>query len=136
MSGTRIRWTNRCISIDTSFPDYCDIGYKFVALGRYSFRVFLAPMTDEWRWSGRTGLFFKGRERGFPAKASVPKSTCRLTGILSSAFPDSLLCASVWFDFRGDVSAHRRRQAISLRKRRRRPISRRCVNPSGGAVQA
>jgi len=44
---TKLLKKNRCISIDTSFPDYCDIGYKLVALGRYSFRVFLAPMTEE-----------------------------------------------------------------------------------------
>lgn len=37
----------KCISIDTHFPDYCDIGYKRVAMGLYSYRLYLNPMSDD-----------------------------------------------------------------------------------------
>lgn len=37
----------KCISIDTNFPDYCNIGYKRVAFGQYSFRLYLNQMTEE-----------------------------------------------------------------------------------------
>ena len=37
----------KCISIETHYPEYCDIGYKRVALGGYYFRLYLNPMTDE-----------------------------------------------------------------------------------------
>lgn len=36
-----------CISIDTHFPDYCDIGYKRVAMGQYSFRLYPNQMNEE-----------------------------------------------------------------------------------------
>lgn len=36
-----------CSSVNTHFPDYCDIGYKRVNLGLYSFRVYLSPMNEE-----------------------------------------------------------------------------------------
>lgn len=36
-----------CISIDTHFPDYCDIGFKRVGMGLYSYRLFLSPISDE-----------------------------------------------------------------------------------------
>ena len=39
---------SRCRSIDTSFPDYCDIGHKTIGYGfGYGYRIYLAPMTDE-----------------------------------------------------------------------------------------
>lgn len=37
----------RCISVDTHFPDYCDVGYKRVGFGQYSFRVYLNRMTED-----------------------------------------------------------------------------------------
>lgn len=39
----------KCISIHTHFPDYCDIGYKRVAMGLYSYRLYLNPMSEEVR---------------------------------------------------------------------------------------
>lgn len=36
-----------CISVDTHFPAYCDIGYKRVGMGMYSYRLYLNPMSDE-----------------------------------------------------------------------------------------
>lgn len=36
-----------CISIDTHFPNYCDIGYKRVAMGLFSYRLYLSPMSDK-----------------------------------------------------------------------------------------
>lgn len=36
-----------CISIDTHFPDYCDIGFKRVGMGMYSYRLYLNPMSDK-----------------------------------------------------------------------------------------
>ena len=39
----------KCISLDTHFPAYCDIGYKRVGFALYSYRVFLNPMTPEQR---------------------------------------------------------------------------------------
>lgn len=45
---TQLKSVN-CISIDTHFPEYCDIGYKRVGAGKYSYRIYLAPMTEEQR---------------------------------------------------------------------------------------
>ncbi len=39
----------QCISIDTRSPEYCEIGYKRVGLGMYSYGVFYSPMNDEQR---------------------------------------------------------------------------------------
>lgn len=36
-----------CISVRTHFPVYCDIGFKRVGFGMYSFRLYLNPMSDE-----------------------------------------------------------------------------------------
>lgn len=36
-----------CISVDTNFPAYCDIGFKRVGFGMYSYRLYLNPMGDE-----------------------------------------------------------------------------------------
>ena len=39
---------SRCHSIETSFPNYCDIGYKTIGYGfGYGYRIYLAPMTEE-----------------------------------------------------------------------------------------
>ena len=36
-----------CISIDTRSPDYCEVGYKRVGLGMFSYRIFYSPMNNE-----------------------------------------------------------------------------------------
>lgn len=36
-----------CISVDTNFPTYCDIGFKRVGFGMYSYRLYLNPMSDD-----------------------------------------------------------------------------------------
>lgn len=44
----------KCISIDTHFPDYCNIGYKRVGFGQYSYRIYLNPMNEEQRQNALT----------------------------------------------------------------------------------
>lgn len=44
----------KCISIDTNFPDYCNIGYKRVGFGQYSYRIYLNPMNEEQRQNALT----------------------------------------------------------------------------------
>lgn len=39
--------TINCISIDTHFPEYCEIGYKRVGLNGYYYRFYLIPMREE-----------------------------------------------------------------------------------------
>ena len=71
---TQLKSVN-CISIDTHFPDYCDIGYKRVGPGKYSYRIYLAPMTEEQRqtafsdphfipYDDRMSLMFSGGAYG------------------------------------------------------------------------
>ena len=48
----------RCISIDTSSPECCDIGYKRVGMGIYSYRVFYYPMNEEQRQEALSDLHF------------------------------------------------------------------------------
>lgn len=38
-----------CLGIWTAFPDYCEVGYRYVGLGRYSYRFYLKPL-DEAQW--------------------------------------------------------------------------------------
>lgn len=44
----------KCVSIYSHFPDYCDIGYKVVGFARYSYRLYLNPMTEEQRQDALT----------------------------------------------------------------------------------
>jgi hypothetical protein len=48
----------RCISIDTRSPEYCDIGYRQVGLGLYSYRVYYSPMNAEQRQEALSDLQF------------------------------------------------------------------------------
>lgn len=48
----------QCISIDTRSPDYCDVGYKRVAMGMFSYRIFYLPMNDEQREMALSNLHF------------------------------------------------------------------------------
>ena len=46
----------QCISINICSPDYCEIGYKRVGLGMYSYRVFYLPMDEEQRQEALSDL--------------------------------------------------------------------------------
>lgn len=48
----------RCISVDTSSPDYCDVGYKRVGMGMYTYRIFYSPMNDEQKEKALSDLQF------------------------------------------------------------------------------
>lgn len=40
----------KCLDIWTSFPDYCEVGYRRVGLGKFSYRIYSKPMDDaQWQ---------------------------------------------------------------------------------------